>query len=125
MIEPTPDFLGLILLALVALMTGFSTALSNGRSLAFVAAAVAGSFVGLCSGWAIFPSSDGIANSYAPLVIVAATLAVSLASLAAAVIGRGLRVSAGNHQRAVWLALICCVAFGPLYLAILRPLVAL
>lgn len=123
--EPTPDFLGLVLLAIVALMTGLSSALSGRRWLAFVVATVVGSFVGLCSGWMLFPSSDGIANSYAPLVIAAATLAALLVSVPAGLIGRRLRASAENHRPAFWLLFLCCVGFGPLYFAILQPLVRL
>jgi hypothetical protein len=64
-IEPSIGLSPWLPLALVALMTGLSTALSNGTWLGFSIAATVGTFAGLCSGFALFPSTDGIANSYA------------------------------------------------------------
>ena len=68
-IEPSLDFPRWILLVLVALISGASILFQDGRGwLAFVAAAAAGSFAGLLSGVILWPSSDGITNSYALFV---------------------------------------------------------
>jgi len=90
-IEPSVDFSRWILLVLVALITGLATTLSDGRWLRFVAACTIGAFVGLCVGFVLFPSSDGIANSYAPIAVVVATLATLFVSLVAGLVGRSYR----------------------------------
>jgi len=123
-VEPSLDFPRWILLALIALMTALATALSNGRCLRFVAASTAGTFAGLCGGFALFPLSDGIASSYIPDAVVVATLLSVFVSLVAGLAGRKLPVSNENHRRAVWLAFVCCVAFAPVALALTPPLVA-
>jgi hypothetical protein len=124
MIEPSVEFPRWILLAVVGLIAGLSTTLSDGHWLRLASATVAGVFAGLCSGWVIFPPSDGIANSYVPFEIVAETLASSLVALLAGLVGRRLSISNKNARLAVWLALVCCVAFGPAGLAMTPLLVA-
>lgn len=124
MIEPSIDFSRWVLLVLIALMTGLAATLSEGYWLRFVGASIAGSFVGLCCGVVLFPSSDGIANSYAPLAVIVATLATVPVSFVAGLVGRKLSVSNENYRRAIWLALTCCAAFGPVALALTPPLVA-
>ncbi len=123
-VEPNLDFSSWILLALLALMIGLATVLSDGRYLRFVVASTAGTFAGLCGGFALFPSTDAIANSYTPHVVVVGTLLALLVSLAAGLAGRKLLVSNENHRRAVWFASVCCVALGPVALALTPPLVA-
>jgi hypothetical protein len=123
-IEPSIDFSRWILLVLVALMTGLSAILSNRHWLHFAIASAVGVFAGMWSGFLLFPPSDGIARSYAPLAIGVATLATVLVSLVAGLVGRRLSVSRKNHRRTVWLAFVCCVAFGPVALALTPPLVA-
>jgi hypothetical protein len=122
-IEPSIDFSRWILLILVALMTGLSAILSNGHWLRFVIASAVGVFAGMWSGFVLFPPSDGIARSYAPLVIDLATLATALVSLLAGLVGRRLSMLRKNHRRAVWLAFGCCVAFGPVAVALTPSLV--
>jgi hypothetical protein len=122
--EPSLDFPWWLLLALIALTIVLATALSDGRWLRFVVASTVGTFTGLCSGFALFPSADAIANSYAPFAIVVATLLSVFVSLVAGLAGRKLSVSNENRRRAVCLALVCCVAFGPVALALTPPLVA-
>ena len=74
-IEPSVDFPRWILLVLGALITGLATVLSNGRWLRLVVSSSVGVFAGLWTGFVLFPPSDGIARSYAPLLIAAATVA--------------------------------------------------
>jgi hypothetical protein len=105
-------------------MTGLSTTLSNRNWLGFPIASTVGTFIGLCGGLMLFPSTDGIANSYAPIVVVVVTLAALLVSLVASVVAKRVLPPNGNHRRILWVALVCCVAFGPVALALTPPLVA-
>jgi hypothetical protein len=105
-------------------MTGLSATLSNGNWLGFPIAATVGTFAGLCGGVVLFPSSDGIANAYAPMVVVVGTLIVLLASLVASVVATRVPLLNETYRRALWVALVCCVAFGPIALALTPPLVA-
>ncbi len=129
-IEPSLDFPRWILLALVAIFTCVSTLLWGGRgSLALVAAAVIGSFTGLLSGVILWPSSDGIANSYALIAVVIATAAAAGAALiggsAAFLAGRKRPVSNGAVRGVLWVALALCLAFGPVFFLLTKPLVKL
>jgi hypothetical protein len=123
-IEPSVDFPRWILLVLVALMTGMATILSNGRWLRFVVVSTVGAFAGLWAGFVLFPPSDGIARSYAPLAIAAATMAAFVVSLLAGLVGQNLSASRKTLRRSAWLAFVACVGFGPIALALTPLLVA-
>jgi hypothetical protein len=56
-------------------------------------------------------------------VAVAAMLATILVSVVASLIARKVSVS-NERRRVVWLALLCCIAFGPIALALTPTLVA-
>lgn len=73
---------------LIALLAGYSTFLSGGRWLRFLVASSMGTFVGVCSGGAIWPLEDGIAQSYLLFGASVATLVVVLASFLAGLAGR-------------------------------------
>jgi hypothetical protein len=120
--KPSLDLPWWLPLVCVALWTGLSTILSGGRWLRFVVASVVGTFAGLCSCVAIWPSTDGIANSYAPFAILVLTLAAAVVSLIAGLAAR--KVSAPNEKRAIWIALVSCFALGPIALALAPPLAA-
>jgi hypothetical protein len=122
-IEPSIDFSRWILLVVVALTAGLSATLFNGYWVHAVIASVAGVFAGGMSAFVFFPSSDGIANSFAPLVILAATLAAILVSVPSCLVGRRLAPLSKHHRRAVWLAFLCPVSFGPVALALTPPMV--
>lgn len=122
-IEPSIDFPRWILLVLVALITGLSTILSNGRWLRFVVASTVGAIAGLWTSLVLFPPSDGIARSYAPVLSAVATIAWFVVSLLAGLLGRNLSASTKTVRRSVWLAFVSCVAFGPIALALTPPLV--
>ncbi len=123
-IEPHLDFPAWLFLALVALMTGLATALSEGRWLRFMAASTIGTFAGLCCGFALFPSADVIANSYHPLAVVIGTLLSVIVSLVGGLAGRRLSVLNEKRRRAVLFVLAGCTAFGPGAFALTPPLVA-
>lgn len=123
-IEPGLGLSAWLPVVLVALMTGLSTTVSNGSWLGFPIAATVGTFAGLCGGFVLFPSTDGIANSYAPIGVVVGTLAAVLVSLVASVVAKRVPLPNENHRHVLWVALVCCVAFGPVALALTPPLVA-
>jgi hypothetical protein len=72
----------------IALLAGCATVLSAGRWLRFVVASSAGAFAGIVSGGVIWPTEDGIAQSYLLLGAAIATLAVTLVSALAGLAGR-------------------------------------
>jgi len=59
-IWPSLDLPWWLPLAFIALLTGLATSLSGGRWLRFVLASAAGTFAGLCSGYAIWLPTDEI-----------------------------------------------------------------
>jgi hypothetical protein len=61
-IEPNLNLPLWLPLAFIALVTGLVAALSGGRWLRFVFASAVGTFVGLCCGYAIWPSADPIVD---------------------------------------------------------------
>jgi hypothetical protein len=122
--EPSLEFSRWILLALIALMALFATLLASRQWLNLVAAATLGSFLGMCAGQAMWPSDDGIANSYAGIVIVIVTLAVFVVALVAALAGRAIAATNSIARPVLWMALLGCIVFGPVMLAVTPPLVA-
>ena len=80
-------------------------------------------FSGICLGIAIWPPSDPIGAAIIPYYVVANTLAVMLVALLAGLIMRGRSISNTGSRRAVWAAIIICVAFGPVTLALKSPIV--
>jgi hypothetical protein len=127
-IEPSLDFPRWILLALVAFFTFASTLLRSGRgSWVFVIAAVFGSCAGLLSGVILWPSSDGIANSYALIAVAigtaAATGAALIGGLAALFTGRKMPDSNRAARGALWVVFTLCLAFGPTLFVLTKPLV--
>jgi hypothetical protein len=122
--EPSLEFSRWILLGLIALMALFATLLANRHWLTVVVAVTLGSFLGMCAGQAMWPSDDGIANSYAGIVIVIATLAVLALALVAGLTGRAFSVTNPIARPVLWIALTGCIAFGPILMAVTPPLVA-
>jgi hypothetical protein len=127
-IEPSLDFPRWIPLALVALISGASILMRGGRGwLAFVAAPAGGSFAGLLSGVILWPSSDGIANSYALFAVVIGTAAAAgvalICGLAAFLVARRWPLSSGGAKGALWAVLGLCLAFGPTLFALTKSLV--
>jgi MFS family permease len=122
-IEPSLDFPRWLLLVPVALCTGLSVMLSDGRRLLFVLAAGIGSAAGLCGGFAIWPPSDPIAASYTLFVIGAALGAALLVSVVACLVGAAISEWGEKFSRALWVLLVCGAACGPVVLALTPPLV--
>jgi hypothetical protein len=84
---------------------------------------MAGASAGLFSGCLLFPSNDELANAYAPLVASVVTLLAWVVAFVAGLIGHRLSASNKNARRVIWVALVGCVAFGPVGLAITPPVV--
>ncbi len=127
-VEPGVDFPRRMLLALVALMAGASTALLGGRWQRVMIASALGTFAGLFSGALIWPPHDGIAASYSGIVAIIAMVAAGAASLVA---GLGVSLAVGKmgplnraSRAGLWVVMGCCVAVGPVGLALTPPLVA-
>lgn len=121
--EPNLGFPGWLPLVFVAIGTGLSTILSCGRSLRFLVASTVGTFAGLCI-LAIWWPTDPIARPFLPYAVAVATLAAAVVSLVAGLVVQKISVSNEKSRRALWLALICCFAFGPVAVALTPPLVA-
>jgi hypothetical protein len=127
-VEPSLDFPRWILPALVAFLSCASILLSKGRGwLAFVLVTAAGSFAGLLSGVLLWPSSDGIANSYALIAVLIGTAtaagAALICGLATFLALRRWPQSVRAAQGVAWALLGVCLAFGPTLLALTKPLV--
>jgi hypothetical protein len=118
--EPSLDLPAWVPLIVIALCCCLATILARGKWLRFVAASSAATMVGLLFAYMEWPLEDGIAQSYAGIGVAAATVAVAVVSLVAGLMGRWIPVSNANGRRLVWIALVCCVAFGPVVLAV-RP----
>jgi hypothetical protein len=125
-IEPNLNLPWWLPLALVALWTSLATILSDGRWRRFMVASAAGTFAGAWSAYAIWWPPIGIPVYMQSLKATTAlnTLAAVLVSLIAGLAGRKISVSNENCRRALWVALACCVAFGPIALALTPQLVA-
>jgi hypothetical protein len=126
-IQPNLDLPFLWLpLAVVALVTGLATILSHRNWPMLAAASVAGSLVGLFSGYLTLPLTDNIERAYSPIAIATGTLAAIPISICASwlsLVLRNLVVSNEKSRRVIWVVLVCSVAFGPMTLA-LTPLLA-
>jgi hypothetical protein len=75
---------------LIALAAGYATFLTGGRWLRFIVVSSVGTFVGVCSGGAIWPEEDGIAQSYLLYGAGIATLVTALLSSLSCFVGRRL-----------------------------------
>jgi hypothetical protein len=123
LLEPALDIPWWIPLAAVVLCSGLATVLSGGKWLLFPLIAAAATLVGIAACCRIWPLEDGIAQSYMGIAAVAAAIAVLVASLIPGSMTRKIRVP-NEKRRAVWLALICVAALGPIALAVRPPIVA-
>lgn len=116
-------------LSLTTLLVASATVLCHGRMIGVVGAAVAGTFAGTASGFAIWTPRDGIAASYIGLAIVAATLECLLVALATAWLARALLARSAAAQtksavRILWLILSCCASAGPVGLVVTPSILA-
>jgi hypothetical protein len=122
-VEPNLDLPSWIPLASAAVSTGLSTTLHRARWPLFLLASGLGTFGGLCVAYMIWWPTDPIAGTWVPYSVAAVTLAAVFVSLVAALAARKVVISHATWQRAVWVLLSGCVAFGPVALALTPPLV--
>jgi hypothetical protein len=111
-------------LAIVALATALATILSSRNWWRIAATSLGGTFVGLLSGYMFLPLTDSIERAYSPLAVVIGTLWALPVSVCASLVSLALRrvlVSNVKVLRVMWVVFICCLAFGPVTLA-LTPL---
>jgi hypothetical protein len=123
-IEPHLDLNLWTPLAIVAVVTALATLLSSRSWWRIAAMSVGGSFVGLLIGCGFLPLTDDIARAYSPFAVAIGTLLTIPVSVCASLVGLVLRrVSAANARvhRIIGVVFICCLAFGPVTLA-LTPL---
>jgi hypothetical protein len=111
-------------LVIVALLTAFSTILSCGHWPRFMVSSAVGTFVGLWTGWAIWKPIHSIAASYVLLGIGVATLAALLVSLTVGLAVRKVSLSNERWRVPFWISLACCLAMGPIALALTPSLIA-
>jgi hypothetical protein len=121
--EPNLDLPSWLPLVVVALWTALATILSGGRWFRFLVASAVGNSIALCV-LAVWWPTDPIARSYLPFTVPLATLLATLISLVAGLVVSRVSVSNENDRRAIWIALLCCFALGPLAIALTPPLVA-
>ena len=124
-LEPSLDLSGWVPLGVVGLAAGLATMLSEGRWFRFLLIAAVSTLAGTLAEFMVWPLEDGIAQSYVIFAVVAAALAVAVVCLITGLIGRALAPLASTRRRAVWLAFVACVAYGPAALALRPELIAL
>jgi len=116
----------LLPIAAAVLLTGLSTAISARRWLPFAVASIAGTLVGTftLAMLPLTPTEDVIGHTYIGYAVIVAVLIMGAFSFVAALVGRNFSLKAQDHRRAAWIALGCCLAFGPVTALLAKPLVA-
>ena len=103
--------------------TGLSIMLAPAIWPRFLLASSLGTFGGLWLGVLIWWPSDPITGAWVPYYVNTMTLAVILGALCAGLMMRRRSILNQVLRRAVWAAILVCVAFGPVTLALTPPLV--
>jgi hypothetical protein len=124
LIEPNLDLPWWVPLACVAICACLATFLCPVAWLWFPAASATGTSSGLCVGYRLWWPTDPIAGPWVPITVAVASGVTVLLAFVAAVAGRRISSATAIHPRAVWPALVACVAFGPVALAVTPSLVA-
>jgi hypothetical protein len=107
---------------LIAALVAVGTILSRERAVGVVVAAVAGTFAGTASGFAIWKSEDGIVASYNGLTIALETLATLVVAVLTFLLFGKRAAWMERQTRSLWLTLVFCAAVGPLALAVTPPI---
>lgn len=111
-------------LPLIVLGGGLATALCSQRWWHFALASGVGTFIGICSGYVIWRPADGVETAYSGLLVIVATPAAFVLSLLANSAMQKSTLSNIKLRHAVWIGVGCCLAVGPLALAVAPALVA-
>ena len=123
-LQPSIDLPLLIPIAILAVIIGLATALSEKRRAGLAVAATAGSFAGSCVGFLVLPFTDDIGHTYWPIATFAITLVAVVVSTIMILAVRKITVSSEVVRRLLWLALAGCIAFGPFALALTPTIVS-
>jgi hypothetical protein len=114
-------------LAIVAVGTALATVLSSRTWWRIAAMSIVGSFMGLLSGYLTLPLTDDIERAYSPIAVATGTLLaipVSICASSVRLVLRDLWVSDVKVRRIIWVVFICCMALGPVTLAVTPLFVA-
>ncbi len=122
-IDPSLDLPWWLTLAVLALYPILSTILSRERWWLFLVASALGTLAGMIGGFMIWPPDPLFWEGGQILLMMIAAGFVLLALIVGLAVRR-ITVSDGRLRRVLWIALACCVAFGPTVLALTPPLVA-
>lgn len=117
-LRPSLDLAVWIPLIVIALSAGLATILAGGRWLLFGIVSAAATGLGMLAGFAAWPLQDGIAQSYAGIACLVATIAVAVVSILAGLAGQVASRLLAKRKLAVWIVFAGCVAFGPATLAV-------
>jgi len=122
--EPSLEFPWWLPLAIFALCPILSTILSRERWWLFLLASAFGTIAGAISGFTIWPL-DPLFWEGGEYVLMALAAAFVLLALIVGLAVRRTTVSNERLRCVLWVGLACCVAYGPIVLALTPPLVAL
>lgn len=123
-LEPSVGLPWWVPLPVLAVCACLGTSLAERKWVRFVVTSAAATAVGTVAVFLIWPLEDGIAQSYAGLAVLAATMGAALVSLMGALLGCTLPPWSKKGRGAAWIALGVCAAFSPLVLALRPNLVA-
>lgn len=115
-IRPSLDLPVWLPLILVTLLSGLSATLADGRWLESVLSTSAGTFAGLFVGCAIWPDPDPITRSYSGVLVIGVTLLSIFISVVSGFVGLKISKRAEYRRDVIWMAFVCCAAYGPIAL---------
>jgi hypothetical protein len=122
-VQPNLDLPFWVSLACAAGCSGLSTMLTPSIWPSFLLVSGLGTFCGLWLSLLIWPIRGPAVGLGIFYIVGAFTLAVMFVALLAGLIMRRRSIRMGSLRRVVWIALLACVAFGPVTLALTPPLV--
>lgn len=123
LVQPSLDLPFWVSLVCVALCTSLAMTLAPLSWPLLLLASGLGTFGGICLSLFIWWPSDPLAAAYIPVYLVAMTLVAMFIALFAGLIIRRRSISNEASRRAVWAAIVACVAFGPVTLALAPAIV--
>jgi hypothetical protein len=121
--EPKVELAAWGALVCIAGIAALATMLGSRTWLSCAVACGVGSLIGLSAGYLLWWPADPIAGPWVPIsILVGTAFAVLLAAIAAFVV-RGVRLTSDTIRRVARLALLACVAFGPVVVTLTPSLV--
>jgi len=123
-LQPSIDLPFLVPIAIFASITSLAFALLEKRRARIAVAAIVSSFVGSSLGFMVLPFTDVIGHGFWPFETMAITLAAVVVSTVLIVAMGTVTVSNEAVRCLLWLALVGCIAFGPVALALTPAIVS-